>query len=161
MLCDISRLRISQYSTQNLATGMHYIPVLALYRGDMQGRGSLVRSSISRASPDEFEQEGSLACPRRAPRISKDRFPGCQRPGFGTMAVPAGIDAGDWYGSAESTFAFIASEPPSPNLPARLVSRGCPTFADFSDNRGDNGCGMSRMMKLEVHASTDEAHLEH
>jgi hypothetical protein len=41
-------------STQNLSTGMHYIPVLALYRGDMQRRGSLVRSSISRASPDEW-----------------------------------------------------------------------------------------------------------
>ena len=54
MLCYISRLRISQYSTQNLSTGMHYIPVLALYRGDMQRRGSLVRSSISRASPDEW-----------------------------------------------------------------------------------------------------------
>ena len=65
------------------------------------------------------------------------------------------------HGSAESTFAFIASEPLIPNLPARPVSCSSPAFADFSDNRGDNGCGMSRMTKLEVHASTDEAHLEH
>src|SRR6266481_5953613 len=53
------------------------------------------------------------------------------------------------HGSAESTFAFIASEPLIPNLPARPVSRSSPAFADFSDNRGDNGCGMSRMTKLE------------
>ncbi len=65
------------------------------------------------------------------------------------------------HGSAESTFAFIASEPLSPNLPARPVSRSSLTFADFSDNRGDNGCEISRMAKLEVHASTDEAHLDH
>jgi hypothetical protein len=60
-----------------------------------------------------------------------------------------------------ATSAFIASEPLSPNLPARPVSRGSPAFANFSDNRGDNGCGISRMTKLEVHAATDEVHLEH
>src|SRR5580704_14916128 len=59
------------------------------------------------------------------------------------------------------SFAFVASEPLSPNLPARPGNRSSPAFADFSDNRGDNGCGISRMTKLEVHASTDEVHLEH
>jgi hypothetical protein len=62
---------------------------------------------------------------------------------------------------ALATFSFIASEPLSPNLPARPVNRSSPAFADFSDNRGDNGCGISRMTKLEVHASTDEVYLEH
>ena len=62
---------------------------------------------------------------------------------------------------ALASFAFVASEPLSPNLPARPGNRSSPAFADFSDNRGDNGCGISRMTKLEVHASTDEVHLEH
>ena len=62
---------------------------------------------------------------------------------------------------ALASFAFVASEPLSPNLPARPGNRSSPTFPDFSDNRGDNGCGISRMTKLEVHASTDEVYLEH
>jgi hypothetical protein len=62
---------------------------------------------------------------------------------------------------ALATFAFIASEPLSPNLPAWPVNRSSPAFADFSDNRGDNGCGISWMTKLEAHASTDEVQLEH